>query len=1408
MAADPLLSDLRRWADTVIRAELAAPDAATAMRRELGQFPAEFLLLPQADVVLDIVMPDRSRHLGRQCKGSLMRLRDGDSGVTWRVFQARHEVAEEAALRDAGRLQARGTVAIAWAVPVSGALPAGRFWNAFPTRTGCVVPGILNAPWKLNSDRSALTGEAWNAALMRHAASLVARSLPELARKRDPARPVDALPRELERRDDPSAPLHDAMWREVRCVRFLADGMAGLRRPDELHRPPVDDARLQERWEHAASAEQRCAIVHHACLRSRDRISRLERLAKLLSPRDTRSDSEEEEAPGLPIPAEEADAEAGESAPRLSRWRSEDWLGAIADAEPQRGKAALLLAADLAEKDPRLRHRLRHLPIIPTQDDSLAKAEQVVMPGGAVPAGRQAVHPDLVADEAIRDVLSRVFRVGTMDDDAWRSLLQETWRGSAESRPDACERGWESLLAAPDAVRQRFLSEHADRLRFRTRSGEWKRREEVLLPGRVVADTEAAEYPGVLLDPAFVERAGALLAAVGVGDRPAERWVREDAVSWTEPAWLVALDQKAAAVYRERKKPRTNPQSGTLGYIRPVAYPAGLGLLSSLKGPSKARLTAVLLERLRTAPRRENHVGGRGSDPTQNKYPPIPAPDPAAWFLWQEGCVQLGQTIVTLADVAALQGGLSEEEREVLGSVLPDASVLRSRWIEGWQEPVGKDRAAWQALLDPSLVLPPELRRAAWEAAARRRHAPREVAIGTEAPPLPLKEVVVASRPADLALAEKAGLPCVLLSEDAAAVWIKQGAQDARRLIAVSAIGTPGDWIAAARYLPGLAEFITGDGPSLGFVDKVQRVLRDITEDGDLLSDGDRLLVSRHWLRSTPRKAVLRRLLEAIAAQQPFSAPFEQVFAKLDRSEIDRRRAAVRAETDLPSRLLKAVRSAATLKERLPPAARNVLHEHVTDDQLATVFLDLQGSAALRELEHELRDAGLAPPARWGTDEARQFVLALGFPLSFAGAARPKLPAEEVVTGPRPLPPLHHYQEEVLAELGEVLATKQGRRRAVLSLPTGAGKTRVAVEAAVGAILARDEERPLVLWVAQTEELGEQAVDAFRHVWRMKGSPDADLRIVRLWGGQPTPPESEPDRPTVVVTLIETARTRLAGGEAPWLAEAAMVVIDESHHAIAPSYTDLLGALGLATGQKRSRDREPILLGLTATPFRTGDEEDSRLLAQRFDCRVVPREQATLYDKLRQEGFLAAVTMEPITLTQPFELTAEELKLFQGFHDLPPAALDRLSKLADRNEAILRAIEASSERSILLFANTVQHAVELTARLSLRGIRARVVSSETDLSARREAIAAFKRSEVRVMCNAAVFTTGFDAPGVEMILISRPVFSPVRFMQMVGRGLRGPRNGGTPQCRVVTVRDNIDVYKDRDPLEWWRRHYG
>ena len=50
-----------------------------------------------------------------------------------------------------------------------------------------------------------------------------------------------------------------------------------------------------------------------------------------------------------------------------------------------------------------------------------------------------------------------------------------------------------------------------------------------------------------------------------------------------------------------------------------------------------------------------------------------------------------------------------------------------------------------------------------------------------------------------------------------------------------------------------------------------------------------------------------------------------------------------------------------------------------------------------------------------------------------------------------------------------------------------------------------------------------------------------------------------------------------------------------------------------------------------------------------------------------------------------------------------------------------------------------------------------------------------------------------------------PVYSPNLYFQMIGRGLRGPRNGGTDRCLIVNVQDNIDNFERRltfSDLDW------
>ena len=114
----------------------------------------------------------------------------------------------------------------------------------------------------------------------------------------------------------------------------------------------------------------------------------------------------------------------------------------------------------------------------------------------------------------------------------------------------------------------------------------------------------------------------------------------------------------------------------------------------------------------------------------------------------------------------------------------------------------------------------------------------------------------------------------------------------------------------------------------------------------------------------------------------------------------------------------------------------------------------------------------------------------------------------------------------------------------------------------------------------------------------------------------------------------------------------------------------------------------------------------------------------------------------------------------------------------------------------------------MSARLNIAGIRAAAISGNTPRVARRYFLDRFQQGNIRVLCNHSVLTTGFDAPKTDMILIARQVFSPVRYMQMVGRGLRGEMNGGTASCRIMTVIDNLGRFEDRHPYHYCQQYFS
>ena len=248
-------------------------------------------------------------------------------------------------------------------------------------------------------------------------------------------------------------------------------------------------------------------------------------------------------------------------------------------------------------------------------------------------------------------------------------------------------------------------------------------------------------------------------------------------------------------------------------------------------------------------------------------------------------------------------------------------------------------------------------------------------------------------------------------------------------------------------------------------------------------------------------------------------------------AEIEERSAAVRRRSSDAERLLAAVGEEA-LRLGLPESLLEYLcHEgqEPTPEEIAEAAISTYHTDALRSFKWAL-DA-LDPPKKWsGSKRAVEFVRSLGFSEEWAGERTSPRPPLLEVEGPRSLPKLHDYQKVVAANVLNMLRCEgdsDDERRGMVSMPTGSGKTRVAVQAVVEA-MRDDGFGGGVLWVADRDELCEQAVEAWAQVWRSEGSEAEQLRISRMWSGQPTP-EPTTDNHVVIATVQTLKQGSLAG---------------------------------------------------------------------------------------------------------------------------------------------------------------------------------------------------------------------------------------------------------------------------------------
>lgn len=326
---------------------------------------------------------------------------------------------------------------------------------------------------------------------------------------------------------------------------------------------------------------------------------------------------------------------------------------------------------------------------------------------------------------------------------------------------------------------------------------------------------------------------------------------------------------------------------------------------------------------------------------------------------------------------------------------------------------------------------------------------------------------------------------------------------------------------------------------------------------------------------------------------------------------------------------------------------------------------------------------------------------------------------------------LRPYQEVAVSDASTAL---DKHNNTIVVAPTGAGKT-IMMSALIG---KRHKKGKRVLVLQHRDELVKQNSVKFNKV-----NPYITTSVVngsmKHWDGE------------AVFSMVQTMSRDANLRNRP---KFDMVVVDESHHAAAPTYQKIIDAI-------REDNDNAEIVGFTATPNR-GDRKGLKSVFNNCSHQI---ELTTLI----REGFLVKPTAYVIDVGVQSEL-GEVRKLANDFD------MEQVEAIMNRtiiNERVVKEwLEKASDRKTVVFCSTIRHANALLDEFVANDINAEIVTGETPSDERADILQGLEFGDVQVVINVAVLTEGFDAPPVSCIVLTRPCSYKSTMVQMIGRGLR------------------------------------
>lgn len=387
--------------------------------------------------------------------------------------------------------------------------------------------------------------------------------------------------------------------------------------------------------------------------------------------------------------------------------------------------------------------------------------------------------------------------------------------------------------------------------------------------------------------------------------------------------------------------------------------------------------------------------------------------------------------------------------------------------------------------------------------------------------------------------------------------------------------------------------------------------------------------------------------------------------------------------------------------------------------------------------------------------------------------------------------PLHDFQERLRKKVVNLIFN--GNNRFLIHMPTGAGKTRTASEIIIDFIRlssskALFSDNLKILWIAQSSELCLQASETFKFIHEKKST--TSIKIGHFFG------KNELDEDILngsAIIFCGIQKLLLNYEKEIWSkirSNNYLVIVDEAHRSVASNWKKALDFF--------VNNNNTYLLGLTATPGSGSIEDISAgyTLASYYDNNKITllnekyQEIENPISYLVERQFLAKIERTEI-LSEIKESNFSLSSDLSGF-TFPPKTLNELAIDSFRNSSIINIIidHIKKNHKILVFTCGVEHNKILKSILKLNNIESEFVDADT--KNRNLLIDKFKNSDLNVLLNFGVLTTGFDAPKTDVCIIARPISSIVMYSQMVGRILRGPLNNGNNTNYLYTIKDNFN----------------